>query len=814
MKNNKKPMFTVIAVFTLMLVAIGTTYAFFNYTRTGIANTIRVGRIAFVTRQTDTINLSNAFPIDPTETGIMNDSTKVGTLTIEIEGDADYSGGVEYLVSSVNSNIYTSTGKLIPVSLNVTVNSDLGTSDTNYFVNRDTTSTSIYKRIVGDTLVGDQMLLVGYIAPNNPAGTAVGIDGSITIKAYLDENKILISDTYDGTESDNMGTTNSMANGKTVLTTSEWNALQQNGLSFKVKVEANEGIWVKGSLEEIMKVQNLNTTTHQPIRDDQPSTYVTGAKGIDFGAISSDTNGKGVYLRAGTQNDDYPIYYYRGAVTDNNVIFNNKCWKAVRTTDTGGVKLIYNGEPGLVYSNNMNNITSEQLIEHTNTSGFIYDNTDYSWNATLETGDLQEFSFYLPNGGNYTFTVTGTVTQNGGGSIRFYKNDSYVEGGNGTGGGGGAALSYTHTEKVLNNSDKMKFTTQFGGSSSSSPTTIKIKIVGQDILTTNGCGSTGQDTQITLNESGTNKNTFQFSGKDLVSGNYLYKSPAYVGYMRGENVYEYKTEPGPTSGTYWSDVDYSGGVYTLKAGGTTSGSIDGNHHYVCDNNDCTKVRYYYEVASGTNYYIELENGKTVEGALADMQENTVNSNAKDKIDAWYLANMTGSTVKLEDTIWCNDRSMGVGNNNGWIANGGDIGTPLYYGAHQRSGYSSNNATKNQPSLGCVNKNDAFTVNNQKGNKKLTYPVALLTEDEIVLAGGSAAQSNGTYYLKTDSIFVSLSPSSFNRTSSREFFVGNFGALANTGFVQDLYGLRPAVSLKPGMPVISGAGTILEPYRIG
>ena len=37
------------------------------------------------------------------------------------------------------------------------------------------------------------------------------------------------------------------------------------------------------------------------------------------------------------------VYYYHGAATNNSVIFANYCWKIVRTTDTGGVKLLYNG---------------------------------------------------------------------------------------------------------------------------------------------------------------------------------------------------------------------------------------------------------------------------------------------------------------------------------------------------------------------------------------------------------------------------------------------------------------------------------------
>ena len=110
MIKSKKQMFIVIGIFTLVLMLGTVTYAFFNYTRTGNANTIRVGRISFITRQTNTINLTNMFPIDPTETGIMDDDNKVGTLEIEIEGDTDYSEGVEYLVSSVSSNIYTNQG--------------------------------------------------------------------------------------------------------------------------------------------------------------------------------------------------------------------------------------------------------------------------------------------------------------------------------------------------------------------------------------------------------------------------------------------------------------------------------------------------------------------------------------------------------------------------------------------------------------------------------------------------------------------------------------------------------------------------------
>lgn len=65
---------------------------------------------------------------------------------------------------------------------------------------------------------------------------------------------------------------------------------------------------------------------------------------IDFSQTSELSATNGIYLRSGTEDETYPIYYYRGSV-NNNLIFANTCWKAVRTTNTGGLKLLYNGMP-------------------------------------------------------------------------------------------------------------------------------------------------------------------------------------------------------------------------------------------------------------------------------------------------------------------------------------------------------------------------------------------------------------------------------------------------------------------------------------
>ena len=44
-----------------------------------------------------------------------------------------------------------------------------------------------------------------------------------------------------------------------------------------------------------------------------------------------------------TDENGKDVYYYAGNITNNNLVFNNYCWKMVRTTETDGVKLLYNG---------------------------------------------------------------------------------------------------------------------------------------------------------------------------------------------------------------------------------------------------------------------------------------------------------------------------------------------------------------------------------------------------------------------------------------------------------------------------------------
>ncbi len=101
---------------------------------------------------------------------------------------------------------------------------------------------------------------------------------------------------------------------------------------------------------------------------------------INFANISSDNNGKGLYVLPGTENDNFPIYYYRGEVDNNNVIFAGYCWKIVRTTDTGGIKIMLFSE---VTENNTcgNNVDPYVWVGYANDHSSLSD-VGYMYNKT------------------------------------------------------------------------------------------------------------------------------------------------------------------------------------------------------------------------------------------------------------------------------------------------------------------------------------------------------------------------------------------------------------------------------------------------
>ena len=453
---------------------------------------------------------------------------------------------------------------------------------------------------------------------------------------------------------------------------------------------------------------NPNLTTETTIDESglyyEIKSHADTTTQIDFSQTSEQSNTNGIYMTTNTESGK-PVYYYRGNVDNNYVLFANKCWRIIRTTETGGVKLILD-------------------------QGSCNRNTDPSQVS------------YKPSSNSNTIV------------------------------------------KPLNTIKKLS-----------------------------------KDPGGRLGFSSFNEN---------------YDSPAYVGYMYGA-VYipEYIEDITTLTGSivFGNDITYntSTKTYTLKDTYTLTNpsnwsseysTIASKYHYTCftSSNSCTNVNYIDLIDNNSLDYFTLSNGKNHLDILKEMLDNSTNENSstiKTIIDDWYANYMVNYTSYLEDTVFCNDRSYDEYlSSSGWSKDhSNDYNSEGMPPMLVFNGINRLLITGTNPTLVCKNKNDKFTVSTGIGNGDLTYPVGLLTVDEMVYAGANANGSNDTFYLNKGSDYWSLSPYYFYDGGASEFTLDSVGYLRD-GRVSRGFGVRSVVSLKPGIPISGGDGTADSPYVIG
>ncbi len=311
---KKSRYYIVIFGIVSILLVIGATYAFFNYTRTGAVNNLGTGTISFITEQGPSLSITNMFPISSEEAGNNN----LDTITVEIKGNTSYNDGEEFVISIVDVENQINS-KHLPITYIASYvadeNKSVGSSSNDYWNARNSKNSNIYLLNETGNVREDKQILVGYI--DNEGS---GIEGTLTIKAFIDSDRMVITDTYpsgrryyltddltqqkintcanylasayddmdaisdyqafcSGTDYDfygdtfqgclnvsdwyfedddlefflendiiymvDNGTSAEWTQGRTVVTTDEWNSFNNTPLSFKIKAESNEGIWVE-----------------------------------------------------------------------------------------------------------------------------------------------------------------------------------------------------------------------------------------------------------------------------------------------------------------------------------------------------------------------------------------------------------------------------------------------------------------------------------------------------------------------------------------------------------------------------------------
>ena len=96
---------------------------------------------------------------------------------------------------------------------------------------------------------------------------------------------------------------------------------------------------------------------------------------------------------------------------------------------------------------------------------------------------------------------------------------------------------------------------------------------------------------------------------------------------------------------------------------------------------------------------------------------------------------------------------------------------------------------------------------------MTYPVALITADEVALAGGRQGLKNEDYYLRTNNYYFTMTPSLFSAANANALVYSVYpaGELYRWDSVTSSYGVRAVINLRSDVLISKGDGTVENPF---
>ena len=234
--------------------------------------------------------------------------------------------------------------------------------------------------------------------------------------------------------------------------------------------------------------------------------------------------------------------------------------------------------------------------------------------------------------------------------------------------------------------------------------------------------------------------------------------------------------------------------------------------YTCfktNSNDCGNTIYYiFYLTNSAPHYLILQNGDMIEDVVEKMLNinnsststiNKYNSAVKAVIDSWYEYNLLELSDYLDmDAVYCNDRTVkSLGGLNPDNSSSDDSTYFTYY----------DKPSVSEAKLVCRNMTDRFSVNNNLA--KLKYPIGLPSEPERALMQQE--------YIKTGKSFRLGSPYIFDNGTVIRIVNGSGSSIGaySSGYyyTSGTYGIRPAITLIPGIEVSGGNGTYDKPYII-
>ena len=853
MEKRKKVISISLIVSLILIVTLGVTYAAYNTLISGTRNQVAItGDIYMNYIETNGINITNAIPMSKTDALASDDNV----FNFQIVGKNTSSKDIYYGISLVNGDSIEGKTRINPEDVNVYL-----TSEDDVLIDAIRYKSFDNTRIWVDTI---------------PAGTDTEITKNYSLRIWIDENTVISNTNGDYTidewnnsyvsvkvnvdgnlESMNMPLAletdeTYVENNKAYFIAKISNYLDVNQAGISLQSTDNMKLEISGTNSDVLfaykdseggedetPVESLsleyNFATNKTVEVKVyviPKNDANGVSDINVKLVKNDVEIHEVVKRVEIKGNNYCLNNGFNKLGDCILVSEHQ----TDNTETAKTQIVDKGYPNLDDTapsyTYVEQVTQNVENAYTVTSGYKYylaptydfDSTTgtFKLTGTITTDTLSDtyLNYYTCGGTNMGNSTCGTIykilgtdeslqritladriTYKIASTIRSEVGLYAVPDDYGT--------SYIYRGDVLNNN------VYFAG-------------FYWKIIRMNGDGSirmiyNGTTPDATENATSINNATYQYNSH--------YSDPTYVGYMYGKdfsihtsNETFYNIIAALTEYYFGSDYEFDEETETFKiTGNITSGTFTemqnqiANYPYTCmntnSNNSCQvmiKVNSYENETTARAQYISYSSN-SYESTLA----NDNSSNIKTVLDNWYATNIVGKsdsegnflTDYIVDGTFCNDRTL-ASNNTG---DGYSLVPTTLYSAYKRL----HTDTNKTATLKCSVESDRFSTTTSRGNNDLIYPIALITADEVALAGGRANLRNEDYYLRTNNYYFTMTPSYFSDASASTlvYAVSTTGELYSWLEVSLSHGVRPVINLRSDVLISQGDGTSENPFQL-
>ena len=358
-EKYRKRLLVYFGILFCLISLVGVSYAVFNgYASQSSTNSLAATCVELVFSGENSVNLTNAYPISTAE------GLKTTPYTFKIKNNCE-----NYMQYTIIASVINTTNVLDSKFVRVALNGDDVVSPTNISVlKKINTPASLSGYSIKENFVLSETMGISKNEEKNfkfrmwldgdssETWTSEQVEGKnyqvkISVVATVKTkpaDDLYIASIVNGTESDAFPTTNEY---DASVSCENESGVVDTGAS----ISWRDNKW----LLSIDDVSTGGTKCTVKFTDEQYKLLTAVIKGTNNANVSvaqttpgSEASADTEAVLASTQDDYGTSYYFRGAVTNNFVEYANMCWRIVRVTGDGSIKLVLYNYNGLTSANN------------------------------------------------------------------------------------------------------------------------------------------------------------------------------------------------------------------------------------------------------------------------------------------------------------------------------------------------------------------------------------------------------------------------------------------------------------------------------